>query len=94
MNTNEEMSQQFPGLCEIPNTISNQDDSDEEVKDEILNSNPRIRSFTDRHDATKRVFTNDLKQFIMQASYVTVNDYVLSPWQVPSEAPVCASQQP
>ena len=64
MNTNEEMSQQFPDQCQIPNTISNQDDSDEEVKDEVLNSNPRIRSFTHRHDSTKRVITNDLKQFI------------------------------
>ena len=49
---------------QIPNTISNQDDSDEEEKDEILNGNPNVRSFTDRFDKTKKVFTNDLKQFI------------------------------
>ena len=49
---------------QIPNTISNQDDSDEEEKDENLNGNPNVRSFTDRFDKTKKVFTNDLKQFI------------------------------
>ena len=50
MDLNEEMASHFPASCQIPNTISNQDDSDEEVKHDNLNGNPRVRSFTDRAD--------------------------------------------
>ena len=61
MNINEEMSSHFQESGKIPvaNSISNQDDSDEEVKGENLNGNPRVRSFTNRKDSTMKVFTND-----------------------------------
>ena len=61
MDLNEEMSSHYPMNDKIPNTISNGDDSDEEEKEENLNANPKVRSFTDRTEQTKKVFTNDLK---------------------------------
>ena len=61
MDLNEEMSSHYPMNEKIPNTISNGDDSDEDEKEDNLNANPKLHSFTDCTEQNKKVFTNDLK---------------------------------